>query len=369
MEASQPSTPDTGTGVIPFDLALRAERETVREFLTAKQLQFDKAENHLFGCLRQLASELATGRHAPEEAYREADQETAQLVREAERLEQLRAGLETRHAEWQRIQEQTMHQQELFLETLRREREALDEQFAALDRRRAEGESLEVTANARAASEAQAEFQCRYEMVLEDLRDLRQENTRLQQQLEASQTADRAPTLTVANANDGDSLSWEAQKQRILMALESEFDEDNEEDQRQRLQIEQVVQRTQRIVADRDAEVAELKQLLETQSASVGSLAVGAAALGDMFDKDAVIQEERENLARLQEEWREKLRKAEVEISVERAKLGRERSKIDEQLRMIEQRIASGGNVGAGSPAEKPPRSRWLTRLGLKDQK
>ena len=368
MEASQIHTPDPDGRVFPFDLALRAERETVREFLAAKQRQFDDAENHLLACLHQLEIELASGQHTTEAACREVDQQAVQLAREAEHLEQLRAELETRHTEWQRNQEQTTHQQELLLETLQRERQALDEQFAALDRRRSEGESLELAANAQATSEAEAAFQRRYEMAMEDLRDLKQENTRLQEQLEASLAAERTPAPAVANATDGGSLSWEAQKQRILAALESDFNEDSKEDRHQRLQIEQVVQRTQRIIADKDAEIAELKQLLENQSASVGSLAVGAAALGDMLDKDAMIQQERENLVRLQEEWRVKLRQAEVEISVERAKLGRERSKIDEQIRTLEEHAASGGSEGVGSPVEKPPRNRWLTRLGLKDQ-
>ncbi len=368
MEVSRIRTPDPDGRVIPFDLALRAERETVREFLAAKQRQFDDAENHFVACLHQLEIELASGQHTTEAACREVDQQAVQLAREAQHLEQLRAELETRHAEWQRIQEQTTHQQELFLETLHRERQALDEQFAALDRRRSEGESLELAANTQATAEAEAAFQRRYEMAMEDLRELKRENERLQEQLEAAQAPQRAPAPAVANANNGGSLSWEAQKQRILAALESEFNEDNEEDHRQRLQIEQVVQRTQRIIADKDAEIAELKQLLENQCASVGSLAVGAAALGDMLDKDAMIQQERENLVRLQEEWRAKLRKAEIEISVERAKLGRERSKIEEQLRTLEEHTVSNGGAGGSSPAEKPPRNRWLTRLGLKDQ-
>ncbi|MDZ7617402.1 MAG: hypothetical protein U1E05_10375, partial [Patescibacteria group bacterium] len=137
---------------------------------------------------------------------------------------------------------------------------------------------------------------------------------------------------------------------------------------RERLQIEHVVHRTQQAIAEKDVEIRELKQLLENQSASVGSLAVGAAALGEMFDKDSIIQGERENLVHLQEEWREKLKKAEVEISVERAKLARERSKIDEQLRTIEERSASTGGSAGSLPAEKPPRNRWLTRLGIKDE-
>ena len=497
MEASQPSTPDRTAQFDSFELTLRTERENVREFLAAKQKQLDEAEGQLLKCLSQLADDLNSGPHSAEDACRDVDQRAAELAREAEHLERLRAELESRHTEWQQVQQQSARQQDMFLETLRREREALNEQFAALQRRHAEGAASEAAVNEHAASEletrrdewrqiqqqaveqqnmfletlrrerealderlaerlaaldrcreegaaretalgeqavselearrtewqqiqqqtaeqqdmflqtlrrerealdeqlaerlaaldryreegaaretasgeqaafeTESEFQRRYEMVLEDLREIKQENARLQEQLEAAQNT--APAAGLQSKGDSGNLSWEAQKQRILAALESEFDEEEEEDQKERLQIQQVVERTHRVVAEKDAEIAELKQLLENQSASVGSLAVGAAALGDMLDKDAVIQQERENLIQMQEEWREKLRKAEVEISVERAKLARERSKMEEQLRIIEERNAGAGDTSTGgSGGERPPRNRWLTRLGLKDE-
>ncbi|MDZ7616610.1 MAG: hypothetical protein U1E05_06365, partial [Patescibacteria group bacterium] len=203
MEASQPATPNSDVRVIPFELALRAERENVREFLAAKRRQVDQAETQLLSCLRQLACELASGRNTAEAACREADQEAAQLAREAEHLEQLRAELEARQAEWQNIQEQTTHQQELFLATLRREREALDEQFATLDRRRAESDSLENRATEHVVVD-DADSKRRYEMVLEDLRELKRENTRLLEQLEAAQ---RAPATAQPAAAAGGALS------------------------------------------------------------------------------------------------------------------------------------------------------------------
>jgi hypothetical protein len=87
-----------------------------------------------------------------------------------------------------------------------------------------------------------------------------------------------------------------------------------------------------------------------------------------MFDQDAIIREERENLKRVQEEWREKLRLAEVEISVERAKLARDKSQLDERFRQMEE----SGNSASGAPTEeksqaKPSRGRWLEKLGLKE--
>ena len=125
------------------------------------------------------------------------------------------------------------------------------------------------------------------------------------------------------------------------------------------------------IVAERDREIEELKQLLHSQSEVHSSVAVGAAALGEIFDKDAVIQEEREKLCQLQSEWKEKLRQAELELSVERAKVARERTKLDEQRRALDERAANAGSeadpTSTAAREKEPRRGRWLARLGLKD--
>ena len=75
-----------------------------------------------------------------------------------------------------------------------------------------------------------------------------------------------------------------------------------------------------------------------------------------MFDQDEIIREERENLKQLQQQWEEKLRKAEIDLSVERAKIARERAELEEQLREAQggadgPREDEGGNKGGG---------RWL---------
>jgi len=71
----------------------------------------------------------------------------------------------------------------------------------------------------------------------------------------------------------------------------------------------------------------------------------------------------------LQTEWEGKMRTAEVEISVERAKLARERSDLEEKLRVLEERSATMGaqTPAANAAAKEPKRGRWLERLGLKD--
>ncbi len=165
------------------------------------------------------------------------------------------------------------------------------------------------------------------------------------------------------------SLDWEAEKRRVLAALEAEGDGSTTNENSQGFSKEDVqalVQRTEMLLADKDREIAELKQLLQQQSTNLGSVAVGAAAIGELLDADAIIQEEREKLRMLQAEWQEKLRTAEIEISVERAKLARQRAEIEEMLR--DNRLANN-NPPSHTPAkaDKAPAGRWLARLGLKD--
>ena len=205
-------------------------------------------------------------------------------------------------------------------------------------------------------------------MALEDLRELKAKNAELQQQLAKSRSSAPRPAAAAGGA-----LDWEAEKKRILASLEDNSDDaqegqEDEEAAAERIRIEEIIETTDRLLAEKDLEIADLKQLLQSQSGQMGSMALGAAALGQMLDNDAVVREERENLKRLQTELQEKLRQAEVDISMERAKIARERVKLDEKLRVLEER---GGDTqvqeGDANRGGAPVRGRWLARLGLKD--
>jgi hypothetical protein len=169
-------------------------------------------------------------------------------------------------------------------------------------------------------------------------------------------------------ATSGGVLNWEAEKRRIIAALESEVETDDDTAAAERLKLNEVIATTDRVVADKEREVAELQHLLANQSSSLGSVAVGAAAIGELIDQDAIIREERKSLKRLQEEWRDKLRRAEIEISLERAQIARQKVEIDEKRREVERQMgAPGGPLDHGSLTSKPVRGRWLARLGLKE--
>ena len=123
-------------------------------------------------------------------------------------------------------------------------------------------------------------------------------------------------------------------------------------------------------MGQKDREIEELKQLLSEQSDNLGSMAVGAAAVEGIFDQDELIRQERERLQQAQIEWREKLRQAEIDVSLERARIARERVELEEKLRAIEAERSHGQSAGAdhgNAKGAKPARGRWLERLGLKD--
>jgi hypothetical protein len=198
----------------------------------------------------------------------------------------------------------------------------------------------------------------RYEMALCDLRELKARHADLQKHL-AEVEKDRAQVPASAS---GGVLDWETEKRRILAALEASEELHEPGAGAERLQIQEIVAQTQRLLAEKDRQIEELRKAAENSTSGVAA----SAAREEILDQDVVVREERENLRRLQDEWRDKLRQAEVDLSVQRAKLARQEAEINEKLR----RLQPSGEPDAQSPGtprtpEKPPRGRWLSLLGL----
>jgi hypothetical protein len=165
---------------------------------------------------------------------------------------------------------------------------------------------------------------------------------------------------------------WESLKKKLLADLETDFEEGNPEQSADKMTVQGAIKITDEVVAQKEQEITELRRLLESQTQQVGEMAVGAAAVAQMLDTDELILQEREALKRLQDNLREQLRQAEVDISVERARLARERSELDEKLRGLEAEKANlpaTGGEAAGAKGKKPGGRKWLTRLGLGDGK
>lgn len=205
----------------------------------------------------------------------------------------------------------------------------------------------------------------RYELAMEDLREQKRVLAEVEKQAAAAPRA-------VVPGDHGDKLDWESQKQRLLASLEADTDDDEEDDERQkeRLAMREVINRTDAAMAAKDREVEDLRSLLAAQSANIGEVAVGAAAFADMLSADEIVRGERQRLQQLQLEWEEKLRQAEVELSVQRAKIARERADIEERQRQFDQHGHDHPSSDATDAAKnaKPQRGRWLARLGLKEE-
>jgi hypothetical protein len=225
---------------------------------------------------------------------------------------------------------------------------------AELLARPAEGDQTELAADASR----------RYLMAVDDIRDLKARNAELQRQLLEAQSAPAQRGAAASAASDA-GADWETQKRRLLAELASDDRQDAESADR-RLKIEEVVARTDAIIAEKNREIEELRQLLANQSTQIGSLASDAAALGQVLDQDAIVCEERKRLQQLQDEWRDKLRQAEIELAMERARLARRNAEIEEKLRNAESG-RSPAEPEALAPTGRPVRGRWRIQLGLTD--
>jgi chromosome segregation ATPase len=312
---------------------------------------------------------------------------TAECQAMRDEIDQLRKALTDRAGDAARSREQVTTLT-IEIETLRNEHDRLSQELAvretAVAGERAKLESLQAERNSLIAQLAEAaanqgsrnddsdrqrddDMDRRHEMAVEEIRSLKRANAELEEKLSRAKSGQ-----SVSSGDTGGKLDWEAQKRRLLQSLDDDFDGNDEEEADEKASIEDAIRKTDEALAQKEREIAELKQLLNEQSSNLGDVAVGAAAIAGAFDQDELIQQERQRLQQMQQECEEKLRKAEVDISLERAKIARERAEIDEKLQQMERQKAELGTIGEhgnATPAHpgKAGRGRWLTRLGLKD--
>jgi hypothetical protein len=190
----------------------------------------------------------------------------------------------------------------------------------------------------------------------------------IQQLAEAAESPATAAPAARREQEDGACRDWETEKLRLLAALESDPDKDGEPQRAERSKIDEVVQTTEKIIAEKNREIQQLLNQLEESAGATPPVADKTAAVAQTLDSSSIIQEEREQLRQLQEQWRNKLCHAEIELSLERASLARQRSELDEQMQAVQ------ANAAKTSPAPdeddrgaRPARGRWLSRLGLTD--
>jgi len=231
------------------------------------------------------------------------------------------------------------------LSEMRLERDELIGRLADAER------SVEQTSAA--GAEHFDELQRRFEVAVQEIRELKAKNTDLQQQASRGETTPRAANVATTSGFD-----WEQQKRRLMQELESDLDGKDPTDKKAKISIESTIRITDQVIADKDRQIADLKARLAEREQGVEE-----GNSSSILDNDEQIREERERLSRLEDEWRSKLRQAEIDISVERAKLARERSEIEAKLRSVED-SSNDHSSGKSNPKQA---GRWLTRLGLKD--
>ena len=343
---------------------LRDQVQTLQQQLETQQTELDEAQSATQ--LTQQKNEQAI------EALDKAEQRIAELStyeQNDEQLQQVRRKFELALADVHKLKrENTELHEELLsrpeasdqespeLVSLRSERDALAERVAELENSPAPTESADQ-------QQEFEELQRRFELAVDDVRQLKQENAELEQRL-----TDNATTASTSVSNEAQ--DWQSQKARLLASLDAEDQNDLGTERREQLAtIEGTISITDRVVAEKDALLAkqekELKEFREQlDSGPTGRELeklrheIAAEILGD----DEAIKNEREKLQQQQEILDAKLREAELEISVQRATLAREQSALEEKLA----ELSLTANE-AGEATNDKPRRRWLSALGIKD--
>lgn len=357
------------------------QREDLQERLSAAQQQL---------ALRQGEwTQAQTQVNETQSRLKQLESQQGEIAREREQLKVERDRLSTElnlvrgeyRTEMAAARDQLATQQaetSIELKRLRDEIKQLEEWLTQAEAAKASaGAASADSASGPAPSQELIDLRRRLEMATTDCRDLKGKNAELQEQIAKARLSGPNAAGPKAASSGPPSMDWEAQKQRMLAQLEADHDETDPAQKADRLTIETAVKATEEALAAKDLEVREIRRemeemrdLLENQSSSIGQFAVGASAFAGMLDKDDLVRQERESLQKMQEAMREQLKKAEIDISMERAKIARDRAELDEKLHSLQReqaQQAASDPASGGDKAKKPTRGRWLSRLGLSD--
>jgi chromosome segregation ATPase len=336
-----------------FARTLQSQHARIRDFLESRNDRWRQVVARCERQIEQLQSEVAELAASNDGLREKAGELTASndgLREQASELSRSNDGLRDQAAEL-RDQATGLREQAT---GLREEATELREQAATSIRHEPREES-------RSSTEPSQD----YLDALDEINQLKSRNSDLQRQLREANSAPRRASAAALPADTG--TDWESQKRRLLAELEADDGAVDAKSNSQRIEINEIISRTDRIIAEKDREIAELKHLLDSQTGSLGGLAVGAAALEEVFSQDDIIREERQRLQQAQEELREKLRHAEVTIATERATIARREAELEERLRAEPQNGSSEKDGEALAPTGRPVRGRWRSQLGLGD--
>src|SRR5262249_28030877 len=134
-------------------------------------------------------------------------------------------------------------------------------------------------------------------------------------------------------------------------------------EKQQRITIEGTIEMTDAVVAEKDRQIAELQAQLAGDGGGALPEADHTRQVNEMLDADEVIAGHRKRHRELELEMEEKLRAAELELSIERAKMARQKVELEElktELDAKQQQFESSG----GPTAVGQPKRRWRDKLG-----
>lgn len=236
---------------------------------------------------------------------------------------------------------------------LRAERDELIHRIAELERQPA------PVVDADTAQQI-ADLQRRFELAVEDVRDLKKQNTQLEAQVAAAKSAAPAAASPPVAGN------WEAVKKQLLASLEHESGDVGPARKKELSSIENTVRITDEVVANKDRQIAELKLQMASGTGAAGGMSTVADGASAIVDSDTVIQQHRARIAQIEQEMEDKLRATEMALSLERAKIAREQSQLTELRIELESKRGPNGTIAeSGGNA---PKRRWLSKLGLGDE-
>lgn len=291
-----------------------------------------------------------------------------QAKSEAADLSTLREELEQKQQRWLEIQDRVCQQHEEFLLEVQRADRPLEEGDGAqklrheLEEWKAKCEELQQQADAANASMnamSEHEDMLKHAEALAEIHDLRAANAQLRSQLEEFEQQSKSAAPPQHGGFD-----WEEHKRRMLNELEGGAAPEPPSETPAPQPV--VDSSPNQILIEQEEEIERLKTTIQEQADKIAELEHALEQSSDKDEIDRHVREERNKLSTMQDEWREMLRLAEVEISVERAKLARDQRKLEEQasqykneIKRLEQNVA---NLEAGNSSSQ---GNWLTRLGL----
>lgn len=365
-------------------LAVQAQFDRMKGEWTQRLAERDRQAQEL----RQRLAEAESRSHeleirgetaAPPEVVQELQRATRRGDELSARLEQLQRTQEAERLEWEErlaaVQRGSDVSPQLIAEAngLREQLRKLSDENKQLEQWVHEHESQPDAAH---GAEQLSDLQRRLDLAIREVRELKTRNGELTEQLALAKATPKGGAEPQKGGGGG-AQDWESRKKQLLEQLESDFDPRDKKEVEQKLTAERVIAETDALVAqlrhelrERNDEICDLKELLQNQSNNIGGMAVGAAAIAGMFDSDELIVQERTNLRQLQDQLQEQLRQAEIDISVERAKLARDRAELEERLRQFEAAKGQGAPQTEPGPADKNTKGqqrKWFARLGLGD--